>query len=489
MGKKKVKKNSSSNSSKDSTKNSNSVINLKNENASPIIPSAKAIPINIVTNNENTSNGQAINGQAGSINNMPIANAVVLDGNHGGSSSVKSDTADVKVVEPSIPASAPPPSNSNNMKSNFNPYLQAKPDMQKEVVTAVAVDKVVAGTVVADAYPASMSDEEIRQRYVDQGWDTTEINNIPVATANEALVPADFYTQEEMNVLNAQPVPYAPPIEAITNNYSVPAPPTQPVFQQIQSPQIVLNPMNGGCPVMLGAYSRARVKRDSIKSGICSRDMEVLNNKEELLKYFNMYGLTRPSFYISVEGYHYETHTYTDTDSDGKTTTRTETRKVTDFYYQVDLTNFVFPFGKITTNDQSVSVEEMIDSFLEDGNKLKSLQLKKKIHWPRSALHHLVRGYIRALGWHRELSVYTHTRNKSVRVATDSKRARTWDDCCGRTMMIMTIFPAIAFAIYGSGHRERGMRSIFTLQYGPLQVFEFIRPQLWCPQYRSCTTF
>ena len=39
-------------------------------------------------------------------------------------------------------------------------------------------------------------------------------------------------------------------------------------------------------------------------------------------------------------------------------------------------------------------------------------------------------------------------------------------DCCGQ-----------------EHHDEKALRSYFRIQYAPLQVFEAIRPQLWCPGF------
>ena len=60
------------------------------------------------------------------------------------------------------------------------------------------------------------------------------------------------------------------------------------------------------------------------------------------------------------------------------------------------------------------------------------------------------------------------------------------------------VFPYAAFLIYrgecytkfgckycGVEHYERDIRSVFTIQYAPLQVFEMIRKQIGYPGFRA----
>mmetsp|Transcript_4953 Transcript_4953/g.7509 ORF Transcript_4953/g.7509 Transcript_4953/m.7509 type:complete len:274 (+) Transcript_4953:1-822(+) len=237
---------------------------------------------------------------------------------------------------------------------------------------------------------------------------------------------------------------------------------------------------DGAMPVIPSAWSIARVQRDAAKRGIKSTDTEVLCNKLEILKFLNQHN-TRPYMGINVEGYHTETYYR---NRNGKR--ERHTRRVTDFAYTIDMTHFIYPYGKIHSNTES-SVEEMIEEFLKDDNKLRSLQVKKRVYWNEAGLISLVRMYIRRMGWNRGLTVRPEYSNKSIRVCTDSKLAATWDSRGGRALCILTVIPAIAIAIHGSGHRERGMRSTFVVQYSPLQIFESIRPQIYVPMMRGCT--
>ncbi len=165
------------------------------------------------------------------------------------------------------------------------------------------------------------------------------------------------------------------------------------------------------------------------------------------------------------------------------------TERVRDFYYEVDITQFIYPYGKVTAiNDagDGATVTAMIDAYLASTNNLKSLQLQKRVIWNERALVHLVYTYIRMLGWPRELAVGVGYRNTSVRVAADNCAAKAYDDCCCRCLMICTIIPALVLCLYSQGHRERGMRAIFACPYHPVQIFEAIRPALHCPNYNMC---
>jgi hypothetical protein len=49
----------------------------------------------------------------------------------------------------------------------------------------------------------------------------------------------------------------------------------------------------------------------------------------------------------------------------------------------------------------------------------------------------------------------------------------------------LTIIPCIVMRCYrgdcsSEGSKEEAVRSMFKIQYHPLQVFEMIRPRLWC---------
>jgi len=332
--------------------------------------------------------------------------------------------------------------------------------------------------------PTAVPEAQIISQYQAMGIDVSKYSSDPEYTSPptaEAIPPqGTFFTATEIQTLQGQPIPVAVDFGKVQDAYAAPPPPSQNI-----APQIVLQP-TAAMPVMIHAFSKAYVKRDSThKGGIKSCD-PILDNEDEIIKFFNYYN-TRPIMFITVEGYHHETR-HTTHQENGKTVSRTETVRRTDFKYNVDITNFIFPYGKITVSaGSSKDIQEMIKDYLGNTNKLKSLQMVKKVFWDYRSLCYLVRCYIRQLGWNRELSVHSTITDASVRLCTESKMASAYDNCCCRCMMITTIIPAIVFAIYGSGNRERGMRSIFSITLSPLMVFDYIRPQLWCTGFRVCS--
>jgi len=297
--------------------------------------------------------------------------------------------------------------------------------------------------------PAVLAEAEIVQQYQLQGMDTSALQDIPMATAAEVPQAGTWFSPDEVAVLNSQ---------------------VNPNSAGGGGSQVLLHPGNGGLPVMNDAVSTAKVERDSMKHGVVSRD-EILSTKEEILKFLNMHN-TRPTMGVMVHGYHYRTTGHGD---------KRRRRRVTDFRYKIDITELIFPYGKVICKDSTKSVESMIENYLQDTNKLRSLQMKKSVVWNTNALVHLIKAYIRQCGFARHLDVTMQYDNTSVRVCDNNSIARSYDNTCCRCMMSLTVLPALSLLVYGNGHRERGLKSTFTIEASPLQVFEYIRPRIHVP--------
>ena len=120
---------------------------------------------------------------------------------------------------------------------------------------------------------------------------------------------------------------------------------------------------------------------------------------------------------------------------------------------------------------------------------------------------------IRSLGWRRGLDVSFPKANYTVRTWSSNKLSNMWENTCCWCLCHVTIIPCIAMRCYRDcgGHKEQGVRSVFRIDYHPLQVchscvsheielcscpsqridldclrdgtfqvFEMIRPRLWC---------
>ena len=145
---------------------------------------------------------------------------------------------------------------------------------------------------------------------------------------------------------------------------------------------------------------------------------------------------------------------------------------MTDFDYKIDLTPFIFPYGYIQSVTAGMSVPDLIQGYLNDSNALKTLKMKKEVQFDYFTLKALVKGYIRQLGWRRGLSVNFPKANYTTRVWSSNLLSDMWENCCCNLLCHLTIIPCIVMRCYRDcgGHKESGVRSVFQIQYHPLQV-------------------
>ena len=79
---------------------------------------------------------------------------------------------------------------------------------------------------------------------------------------------------------------------------------------------------------------------------------------------------------------------------------------------------------------------------------------------------------IRSLGWRRGLSVSFPKANYTVRAWSSNALSNMWENTCCYILCHITIVPCIAMRCYRDcgGHMEQGVRSVFRIDYHPLQV-------------------
>lgn len=306
------------------------------------------------------------------------------------------------------------------------------------------------------------------------------------ANSDAQLAQASFYTPQELHTLQAQPVPQdvfqknhngpvqAIPVQAIPVAQAVPVAQAEPVFTT-----------NVGVPIYAqDVCSSAAVTEQDDKQGVKSAD-KCLSSVPDIMAFLNTYN-ARPRLACEVHGYHQErrhrTVRYTDEEGNERERTEEYWETVTDFEYRLDLTQFIFPYGYIQSVTPGMSVPDLIQSYLDDTNMLKTLKMKKEIQFDFVALKAMVKGYIRQIGWHRGLDVRFPKANYTTRIWSHNALSAMWEDCCCKLLCHITIIPCIVMRCYRDcgGHKESGVRSVFQIQYHPLQVFEMIRPQLWC---------
>ena len=348
------------------------------------------------------------------------------------------------------------------------------------------------GTTIGAALPA------ISGSYTDSytgGQCTAQALEAPepqLASVNYDANPT-FFSPEQMTVLQAQPMPYDPFGADGGQNGALPL--AAPVVVTA-TPTPALFTTSTGMPMMpmsMNSSSQAVTKKNGW-SGVKSCDPRLQHSVEEVMSFLRTHN-TKPRVACQVEGYHMEHRTRTVSDGNGGTRTEHYTERVVDFHYKIDLSNFVFPVGFIQSvvdrdGDGVIdSIPEIINDFISDSNKLKGIEMKKEIGFDFNALRGMVYGYIRQLGWWRGLSVTFPKGNYIVRIYSDNWVSCMWENWACFCLLHLTIVPCILLRMYrdcGGSHKQTGIRSFFQIQYSPLQVFETIKPALWCPGFH-CT--
>ena len=319
-----------------------------------------------------------------------------------------------------------------------------------------------------------------------------------LAIMNEWAPPADRPNVEDGPIVLAPVVGVEPP--------AVPAGVVVGVEPAGLAPQLTAAApfvTASGVPMVPPAAARSPAETHSDGwQGVKSCD-ECLDTVDALLLFLQTHN-TRPQVGINVEGYHMEKRTRTVRDSEGRERRETYEVKVTDFEYTVDVTNFCFPMGYIQSDEAAAgkdldgdgvveSVADICDGYLKDENLLATLVMEKRIKgFNFDELCHYVRRHIRYLGWNRRLSVSTSVNNRIVRVYKENACSSLWENMCCFVLMHVTILPCMLFRCYRDcgGHRATGISSIFRMSngvtdYEPLQVFDVVRPALWCTGWRN----
>ena len=361
------------------------------------------------------------------------------------------------------------------------------------------------GATVSAAMPTAppMTSIQGAQQYDESGYQL-EKDSIPTAApAQEGVYDASgnavqgnhFFTPQELQQLQSQPLPvdaFRPTNQKDESAVNMPTVQGIQVVQAGQAQTVTANPIMvtaAGVPIVTNAVSGARTDYDGYK-GVKSCDEILQQSVDEILLFLQTHN-SRPRLSCRVHGYHQERRTRTVRDSEGRTRTETYYVTVTDFDYKIDLTNFIFPYGYIQSvrdkdhDGKPDPIPQIIQEFIDDTNKLKTLQMKKVIAFDFNTLRRQVRGYIRALGWRRGLSVSFPQANYSVRVWSKNCLSSMWENSCCWCLCHLTIIPCIIMRCYRDcgGHKESGIQSHFEIQYHPRQIFEMIRPALWCPGY------
>lgn len=363
----------------------------------------------------------------------------------------------------------------------------AMPVAQTVPASASAGANLPVATTVAAAMPsapplASLSDQFSNlQVEVEESGEPPKLQGT-YETASAPPADANFYTAEELKVLQSQAVP----VDVCTSaSFEGQLPTVQTAVPVVQAQPVLTTSV--GVPIYTQQTRSTAITEQDGSEGVKSCD-PCLTTVPEIMNFLNTYN-ARPRLACHVHGYHRErrhrTVHYTDDEGNRRTRREEYWETITDFDYKIDLTDFIFPFGYIQSTESGQSVPQLIESYLADGNMLKTLQMKKEIGFNFDALRGMVYGYIRSLGWRRGLTVSFPKANASTRIWSKNKLSTMWENCFCRCLCHVTIIPCIVMRCYrgdcsSNGSQQQGIRSFFQIQYHPLQVFEVIRPQLWC---------
>ncbi|KAI8923915.1 hypothetical protein BC831DRAFT_468444 [Entophlyctis helioformis] len=159
--------------------------------------------------------------------------------------------------------------------------------------------------------------------------------------------------------------------------------------------------------VPISGPSTVKVQRSAMHNNVESWDMVLDDDVDELWKYFVTYA-SKPLFFIKVTGTHVERRTVHSSNG-----TRTETRTVTDFRFELDVTEYVqdtwtrivcVPSG---AGDKPMTIREALETYALSTNKLKEINLEKVIAWDVYNLKKAIKSCVRAAGYRATITVST----------------------------------------------------------------------------------
>jgi hypothetical protein len=88
-----------------------------------------------------------------------------------------------------------------------------------------------------------------------------------------------------------------------------------------------------------------------------------------------------------------------------------------------------------SNDEEKKDIPTMIEIFLEDTNKLKSLGMVKDIQFDFNRFDYLVRNNIRSMGWMGMLDTSFDKREYSARVHSDNCLQTIWNNPCATCML------------------------------------------------------
>ena len=218
--------------------------------------------------------------------------------------------------------------------------------------------------------------------------------------------------------------------------------------------------------------------KDSHKSS-----SKVLNTDSHALAtyllYFNRFF---PLLHVACHGTHEETRTRTSTDSDGNSRTEMHTETVTDFQYSIDLTSFIeqsqgspdiyayeetvpshairnpsqpcadaqsaMEYDELCKNKMSDAAHEVVNSYIRNGNPLKTMSVEKEVVMNYDNLKRLIHDRIRQLGYRHSISITFPMKRKHIRVRQKNDMSFFGNTRAGRYLCALSCMWIVFFPVY-----------------------------------------
>ena len=146
--------------------------------------------------------------------------------------------------------------------------------------------------------------------------------------------------------------------------------------------------------------------------------------------------------------------------------------------FEVDLSRFVLPYGKLTSMEKKMTIEQILEAHCECESKLKSVGVRKEVHFNFKALFVLLQGYFRAKLSYSNVECSAQIRNTSIRVTSSEGYPRMWESEAGRVLTSISVVGGLAMAFQGIGVRRKNILSTFAVPYSVIQVFKAVVEQL-----------
>lgn len=360
----------------------------------------------------------------------------VLDGN-----------ADVEVspVNPSLP---PPPPYEQVLALSTQPFPGSS-DQTPHQFTAVLVPMALPGQTGVQINPMASA---AAQNHL-------HATATPQSQQQQAPPPIGFNLNLSENQQSGAPAGGIPSLPPTTDGLAI-APQYQPQKsqQQLQQP----------------AYT---IERTS--DGIETADVGLNSDPKALLNFF-VNNCSAPQMFVNIRGHHIEHRTRrVARHHNGHTHYHTEhyTVDVTDFIQTYDLTPYIDPTGMIYTvpdqNNQFLTVPQLLEQYVKNQNKFKSLVLNKFVQWEFQELQQAIVGAIRQAGFYKQLTITFPKQQHQVSVHTSHCLGRCARNEVVRALCIVSCLWIIGLPFYLITRKRYGdtLRADFKMRISPRDWF------------------